>query len=409
MLLPIMRIVTIGAALALVAGAFFGFIRLQAWAQGDSPTMTPIAPTVEQAGVPGSDVVWTVGAQTFESRYPAGFQFTAEVSSSAGPVVRGRVIWSHVPGRQRSRPAEIDPATGQLSAEWQATGADAVPPWVGVTYYWDISDSAGNNFQTEPQYAEYEDNTYTWVRTESDDIIVFTQDLPDQVREMTVEAMAQQRETYRGAWGALLPYKPRAILFGSRAAWVEWQITTVSPGTIGLTFDDWGGTVQVVSGGDLVDLAYGTVPHEIAHLYQSEFTIMVAGTWLVEGDATFFELNRQYDYEGSVRALAASGKLPPLLQGTGPGVSGANARRGYDIGYTFIKWLVDNYGLDGHRQLIELLDQGIERNRALESVTGLPVEEIESRWRVWLGASPVAPTLVPTPTFFFPLGTPFIE
>jgi hypothetical protein len=150
------------------------------------------------------------------------------------------------------------------------------------------------------------------------------------------------------------------------------------------------------------------VPHEIAHLYQSEFTLMTAGSWFIEGNATFFELNQQYDYEASVRELAAAGRLPALLADTGPGVSGQNARRGYDIGYTFWKWFVDNYGLDGHRELIQTLKRGTSRDAALEAVTGLTLDEIESRWRVWLGASPVPPTLVPTPTMFiFPTVTPY--
>ncbi len=364
-----------------------------------SPEIAPQASTA---------VEWTVGDLAFESRYPNGFSFTAQISSSAGPIVRGRVIWSHAPGTQRSRPIQVDPVTGRLSAVWEVTGNDAVPPWVGITYYWDVGDSAGNSFQTELQYAEYADLSREWIRTESDDVIVFSTELSAEVNQLTIDAMAAQRETYRVAWGDLLPYKPRAILFGSRAAWNEWQIGVTNSRVIGTTSDDWGGTAQVVSFGDYTDLAYGTVLHEVAHLYQAHFTLMTAGTWLNEGNATFFEINQQYDYERVVRNLAASGKLPVLLQGTGPGVSGQNARRGYDVGYTFFKWLTDTYGLDAHRQFIELLDRGVYRDQALETVTGLRVGEIERRWRVWLGASAVVPTLIPTPTpLMFPSPTPY--
>ncbi|MBN2305816.1 MAG: hypothetical protein JXQ72_15140 [Anaerolineae bacterium] len=398
---PAARIVTVGLVVLAVVGLSWGLVGLQVLAQGDPP------PAGDNFGMASSDVQWTVGELAFQSNYPAGFQFQAEIRSSAGPIVRGRVIWSHVPGTQRSRPVNVDPDTGTLTAVWDATGSDAVPPWVGLMYYWDVGDSEGNAFQTEPQYVEYEDTTHDWVRTETDDIIVFAQNLPDEVGPLVADAMAAQREMYRAAWGGLLPYKPRAILFGSRGAWLEWQITTVNYSTIGLTSDDWGGTGQVVSGGGLTDLAYGTVLHEVAHLYQNEFTLMVPGSWLIEGNATFFELNQQYNYESSVRHLAASGNLPVLLQGTGPGVSGRNARRGYDIGYTFWKWLVDNYGLEGHRQLIELLDQGIGRVAAIETVTGLTAQDVESRWRTWLGASALPPTLVPTPTFLiFPTIAP---
>jgi len=377
-----------------------GDVGMKFLAEGDAPQ----APA-RQADA--SDVEWVVGDLTFESRYPNGVVFTAEISSSAGPIVRGRIIWSHAPGTQRSRPFEIDPETGRLIAVWEPGPGGSTPPWVGITYYWSVGDAAGNSFETEPRYVEYVDEGREWLRTESEDIIVFSTGLPAEVNEMTMAAMAAQRETYRAAWGDLLPYKPRAILFGDREAWQEWQVGVSSASYAGLTRGDWGGTVQRVSGADLHQLAYGTVLHEVAHLYQDAYTIMPAGSWFTEGNATFFELDRYYDYESSVRAIAASGKLPALLEGTGPGVSGRNARRGYDVGYTFWKWLVDHYGLDGHRQLIELIDSGTRRNEAIEIVTGLPLAEVESRWRLWLGASPVPPTLIPTPTFLFlPSPTP---
>lgn len=353
-------------------------------------------------------VTWTVGDLLFESRYPEGFAFRAAIASSAGPIVRGRVIWSHVPGTQRSRPIEVDPVSGTLRARWDAGVGDSVPPWVGVTYWWDVGDAAGNSFQTEPVYVEYADESRPWLRTESDDIIVFSTGLPEAANQLTMEAMAAQRETYRAAWGDLLPYKPRAILFGDRATWAEWRGVT-SGAVIGLTSDDWGGTAQVVASyGNLNELAYGTVLHEVAHLYQAAFTLMTPGTWLIEGNATFFEIDRQYDYLGTVRTLARSGQLPVLLDGSGPGVSGRSARRGYDIGYSFFVWLTETYGLEAHRTFVALLDRGIGRNAALEAVTGLPAQEIESRWRVWLGASPIVPTLIPTPTLLvFPSPTPF--
>ena len=103
------------------------------------------------------------------------------------------------------------------------------------------------------------------------------------------------------------------------------------------------------------DIAYGTVLHEIAHLYQDAFTFMPAGNWFIEGNATFFERQQYYDYEAAVDA-AAAGQLPALLEGTGPGVSGVT-RAGYDIGYTFWVWLTDNYGLKDTASLSP--DQGL--------------------------------------------------
>jgi hypothetical protein len=401
------RILAVLGAAGLMAALILAAL---AFSAGAASPVTAAAETGAPTGTPvggDSSVEWTVGALTFESRYPRGFVFTAEINSSAGPIVRGRVIWSLSPSTQRSTPFEIDPASGLLVAEWQPGPGESTPPWLGLTYTWSVGDAAGNSFETEPRYAEYADTSREWLRSESEDIIVFSQGMPAEVNDLTLEAMAAQRDTFRAAWGDLLPYRPRAILFGDLDAWREWQVGHMSPNIAGLTRSEWGGTVQRVTGAGGRDIAYGTVLHEIAHLYQDAFTFMPAGNWFVEGNATLFELEQYYDYEAAVRALAAAGQLPALLDGTGPGVSGRDARRGYDIGYTFWRWLVDNYGLEGHYQLITLVNEGMARNDAIEQVTGLSVTEVESRWRVWLGASPVAPTLVPTPAFFFlPSPTP---
>jgi hypothetical protein len=356
------------------------------------------------------DAEWTVGDNTFESNYPVGFNFTVKVSSTGGDIVSARVIWSHNIGNRRSRPATWDPETGIASLDHVTATGESVPGWVAINYKWSFEDASGNLYETEWFLGEeYEAHPDQWTRAESEDIIVFVEEgLPDEVADMTIDAMAAQRETYRQAWGGLLPFKPRAILFSNRTSWNEWRIGESASRVIGTTRDEWGATVQVISGGNAVDLAYGTVLHEIAHLYQGEFAGAFAiGTWWNEGNATLFELNQQYDYESRVRNLAAMGELPTMLQGLGPGQQSTGAdgrnRLGYDTGYTLWKYIVENWGLDAHREIIEAWRSGASRNEALETVLGISADELETRWRLWLGASGVAETPIPTPTFSNPL------
>lgn len=361
------------------------------------------------------DAEWTIEDRTFTSDYPHGFEFSAHLSSSKGDIVNATVLWSHAPRNQSRRAAELDENTGLYTAVYD--NSEGTPPWVAVNYRWILTDSAGNTYRSEWYMGdEYSDDSRQWDRLESEDIIVFVEEgLPSDAGQQTLDAMAAQRETYRQAWGDLLSYKPRAILFSNRVSFDEWRVGQGNPNVIGQTNPVWGGIVQVVSGGGVTDLAWGTVLHEVGHLYQSDFVAagLATGSWQNEGDATLFEIYQMYDYEQRVRNLAASDQLPALLNGTGPSQSSQGpdgiGRLGYDMGYTFYKWLVEVYGLDAHRQLIEALGPSVGFNEALEQVTGLSVDEIERRWRTWLGASPEAPTLVPIPTMRFPpTVTPFI-
>ena len=89
-----------------------------------------------------------------------------------------------------------------------------------------------------------------------------------------------------------------------------------------------------------------------------------------------------------------------------PSVSGDTPRLGYDIGYSFFEWLrVTSGGLDAHATIMALLGEDVPFFDALEQALGRTTTEIERDWRLWLGASADAPTLVPTwtpPPFLTP-------
>ena len=89
---------------------------------------------------------------------------------------------------------------------------------------------------------------------------------------------------------------------------------------VGFTSDVWGGTAQVLFGSP-TELAYGTVLHEIEHLYQQEFlagrNVFTPG-WFIEGDATFYQLEDMGYALDYVDVLVDAGQLPVLLQGSGP-------------------------------------------------------------------------------------------
>lgn len=373
-----------------------------------------------------SPAVWAVDAPAVKSVYPDGLVFRLRAQSSAGEIERARLLWYRPvlrPGATRHvqvEEANTDPETGELVAIWRPSGMMMLPPWSVISYHWELRDSAGNTYATEPQTAEYIDTTREWARSESQDAIVFAQGLPGDIEGLVLDALAAQRDTYEAVWGASLPYPPRIVLFGEYDAWLEWRTADRSTSdtsiVVGQTFDAWGVIAQVMidrpSEQAYRNLAYSVVLHEIEHLYQAEFLAnrrrMDVPGWFREGDATFFELEQSYPYLGRVRAMAAAGELPPLLVSIAdaPSVGGENPRVGYDIGYSFFAWLRDSTGgLDAHAAIMALLADDVPFFEALEQALDRTTTEIERDWRLWLGASEAAPTLVPTwtpPPFLVP-------
>jgi hypothetical protein len=403
-------------------------ITWQALAQdGTDPSLTPTAefddwyttPQAEwnlpyfQPGTSEGDAEWSVSVLSFESRFPNGFIFEALPASDQGEVVEASIIWSHTPNDLRRRSARIDPGTGVARYAWSPD--EDLPPWVAVNYYWSFTDSAGNRFRTDWVVGdEYRDPRHSWTRLESDMVIVFVEEgLPAELGMEVASAMNEQREMFNRAWGGHLPYKPRVILFADSRNFRIWQRDIFTNSVLGRTDPQWGATVQILTDNGLQTLVEGIVPHEIAHLYQFEFApdVFNESFWLAEGNATLFELEPLYNYEDRVRRLAENDQLPRLLEGTGPEVFGADGanRLGYDVGYTFWRWVIDNFGMKAHREIVAGFAATGDRNLVLEQVLGLPLLEIENRWREWIGAPGPAPTLIPTWTLppFPPTVTPF--
>ncbi len=390
--------IVIAAMYVLVAAVLIlGVTNLPAEAQS-AATSTPQA----SATVNGGSATWTLLSRTFTSQYPKGFTFTIQATSNAGDIESAGVFWSHAPGNQRRRPATYDATTKTWTAVWAAAPTDAVPAWVGVDYWFVLTDVKGNTYQTDKQHTEYADTTKAWGRAESDDIIVFWEKpLPDSIGQMTLDAMAKTRELYRRAWGRLLSYKPRAILYKDVQSFSEWAPGQGNEQSIlGQTAAAWGGTVQRNSGFGLEDFAYGTVTHEVGHLYQFDLH-MVADSWWIEGDATFFEYHQQYDYEAHARQLASDPRFPTLHDGYS--TTGNTARDGYDVGYSFIKYLTDTYGLDTHKKILDNLIGGKTLFDSIEAATGKSIGDVEFGFRKWLGMKdPTVPTPIPTEELLFP-------
>lgn len=409
---------------AVVLVALVGLAGLNAWAA--LPCVAAQEMDTAHAVVPqDAGLEWAVTQMDFTSLYPRGFRFQLAAESGGGAIVSARVVWQHRPTNRANEPirvrraiAEYDEESGVFTATWEPSGSTNVPPWVAVYYAWELRDEAGNEYVTDRQMVEYADESRVWTRLETDDAIIFSEGLPAMVGEMVASALAQNRQKYLDGWGATLPYKPRIILFHDRASFDEWRVDAIDTTglgyvTVGITSDAWGGTAQVLYR-SYEELAYETVLHEVEHMHQYEYlhpgrTKYTPG-WFVEGDARFYEVSpNQFDVD-LVRDLAVTGQLPTLLQGTGPTVSGEDSLRGYAMGFMFWRFLIERWGMDIHLELMELLNDDLALNEALEIATGLDPLTLETDWRTWLGAvNPVPPTLVPTPTMlpFPPSPTPF--
>jgi hypothetical protein len=373
---------------------------------------------------------YTFSNSTYVTRYPRGMEFTVTVTVPADRSILGVTLFYEAAGGGRSRVA-AEPTANEN--EWRAIAFDTggLPPWQRMNITWRVSDDAGNAIETAPVAVLYIDATREWWRIESQDVIVYWFDFPEQLGIEVVTAMAQVRDRYEKGFGGLLPYKPTVIIFPPGDSIGEFEPGGINnPRTTGQASADTQSAVLRVRGLEIEEIrqdciwneprdlawqmrfAASVATHEVAHLYQYEFYGGRGPAWWIEGEATFFETDSGL-FDQRMRWLAERQDLP-TLQGTGPsGMVGTPAldgctHLGYEMGTSFINWLTNSYGgYEGHQQIVELLARNATLPQALEQVTGVSFVELERQWRVYVGLNPEP--VIPTPEGYrFPASpTPF--
>lgn len=366
---------------------------------------------------------------TYITQYPAGLAFSAVISVPDNVEIASvNLIYRFPAGTQGRALATYEDGI------WRATPYETrgLPPWMTMNIVWRVSYGDTGVVETEPVEVQYIDPTREWFRVESEDVIVYWFDFNEEFGEVVAEAFAQVRGRYIETFREPLPFKPTVVIFPPGDLLGEFRSGgQINPRTTGFANSDSYAAVLRIRGLEIEDIrseciwneprdvewqmrySASVATHEVAHLYQ--YANGVAGrspAWWVEGQATYLELEMG-PVDARLRNLAQMGEDLATLQGSGPsGMVGTPAidgctHLGYEIGASFINWLVNNYGAETHAQIVDLIARNTVLGDAIEIATGQSFAELESEWRRYIGLNP-EPVIPPTQAFQFPpTPTPF--
>ncbi len=416
-------------ALALVLSLLVGTALAAPPAQGDI-LPTPTLPKVDNieyslttVGGNADPVIYAhepTGGFTFtdtvaQTHYPAGMSYTVGVTSEHGDIER--VVWElHREEKFFIRIiADYDPATDQWVARvWDEGGQ---PPGLEGLFFWKATDNAGNTVTTEPQYTVYTDPNNVWYRMENNYLIFYYYGIGDDPN-VIAHGMAEFIEGVHQRWimgfGGSISYKPLAVGFPDEVAWGAKNLSGIAtPGILGSTDGGMGLTTLVLRNVEdarnsadpciagvnwtedyVIWDMYTTVAHEVTHMVQFEVMGGQVGLeWLSEGQAEYFT-DTYRPYDARLRNLATLQDLPNLHTPIGSSLKQADGcgALSYYVGPSFLNYLVSTYGIDAHRQAMELMNSdNLLFYDAVERVTGVPFLDIENAWRTYLGFEPLTP------------------
>ena len=372
---------------------------------------------------------FTITEFTYVTQYPAGLEFSAVITPPEDVTIASvNLIYRFPAGTQGRAPATFEDGV------WSATPYDTrgLPPWMTMNVFWRVAYGDTGLIETEPEHVQYIDHTREWYRAESDDVIVYWFDFTEDFGQVVTEAFVHVRGRYIETFGEVLPFKPTVVIFPPGDLLGEFRAGgQINPRTTGFANSDSYAAVLRVRGLEIEDIrqeciwneprsvewqmrySASVATHEVAHLYQ--YANGVAGrspAWWVEGQATYLELEMG-PVDERLRNLSDMGEDLGTLQGQGPsGMVGTAAvdgctHLGYEMGASFINWMVNNFGADAHAQIVELVASNTILGDAIEIATGRPLADLEREWRAYVGLNS-DPVIPPTQAFQFPpTSTPF--
>ncbi len=361
----------------------------------------------------------TIGEHSATSQYPRGVVFRTTIETTDDVTIQSATVFLRYESNSGTRVnATLDPETGEWVAHIWANG-EGRPPWTHYRYFWRVTDANGNITETEPIEMDYSDPTREWYRVETPHIVMYwfgtTEVESETIAADIAEAMAATEPRRIAGFGRPLSYKPRGVLFPDSESLGEMYgsgLTNDNAG--GFTSTDLGMSVQVFGMPSdawferqasciylrpreerteevrIRGAIFGTIPHEVAHLYQFENGGAIGPLWWSEGQAEYFTY-APGNYDFRLTELAKlNAQLPTLSNETSISVQNIEAdgcyALAYDVGPSFINWLLTTYGgIETHLTIVENYRGGMSVYQAIETAAGKSFFELENEWRAYTG------------------------
>jgi Tol biopolymer transport system component len=272
-------------------------------------------------------------------------------------------------------------------------GSCGLRPWRAVVLpYLPLLALAGLALPAEAQYFgqnKVQYRQYDWRTIRSDHFDVYFYPELDSLARRVMDLAEKTDALLTQRLGHRLTRRVPIVLYGSHNDFAQTNVTPqlIDAGTGGFT-EVLRNRVVLPFMGPYEDLRHVLV-HELVHAYM--FDMLYGGAagamlarqsfyqpplWFAEGLAEYVSLGMEPNAEVFLRDGTIDGYLPPLMLSGGYIV--------YKQGQSAISYLVDRFGEERLRELLQRMRQMRSFERAFQRTLGTSVERFDEQWRTWL-------------------------
>jgi hypothetical protein len=348
---------------------------------------------------------------TAVSKFRKSMTFTVKASSSKGKIVSVRLLTKARFGAVNvDLPEKFEPAETVSLEVVQDTRTYVTPAFQFIAYSWQISDDAGNFYETPFAETEYSDDTHDWQMLSDDHVQVYWYGLSDAFGKSLFISSQKAFEHIAKATGFEPDGKLRVVIYPNQKDFLDsYPEYDRDEWVWGQTF----GTITVQwmdaqhQGGTLYEL----VPHELAHAflhYRLEGRSDLVPSWLNEGQALMNELRGTSlsGYRSRNQAAARRGNLWRIMDMNGPSNQGDDKQvieDWYRQAGSLVGYLYQEKGLEILGAILDKVNDGAKFEDAFQEATGWTLTEFEVQWRKWAGLKALKEEdFQPTPTLEMP-------
>jgi len=294
-------------------------------------------------------------------------------------------------------PAEWHSAPFQAGSQVTATvsfdlAVNPLPPFSAVSYWWQVTDSAGQTLTTAPASFNYEDNRFSWQTASSGSIVVhwyrgdtaFGQSAAD----IATNALPSITQDVR----APLPERVNLYIYASDAD-VQSALGRVGVAYANGHADPRLGVVIISVAPDLraSENLQIQVPHELTHVLIYRATgdnYANVPTWFNEGLAVIHQGQRDSSFAGLLAAARDSRQFLSLSSLCGP-FSPAEVSLAYAESESVVSFVRRKFGAEGINRLLTAYAGGADCGAGVQSSLGLSLDQLQAAWQADLAPLPV--------------------
>lgn len=276
---------------------------------------------------------------------------------------------------------------------WDMRKTGGLPPGSSVDYWWQVTDSGGEQVTTVPARIEIKDNRYQWRSIAEGQVTLYWYKGDDSFAAGLMAAVQQALSRLAENTGAELKSQISLYIYASSS---DLQGSMIYPQewTGGVAFTRYG-IIAIGIGTSSSELAWGkrTIVHELTHLVVHQVTFNPYNdlpTWLDEGLAMTAEGEIEPEFADALAKARENNTLISVRSLASPfSAFGGEALLAYAESYELVAYLIDNYGREKMLELLNTFAQGSGYDEALEKVYGFDMDGLNALWRASLEGAAV--------------------